>query len=118
MLQEASGRRVAALRYCLNSAVLQGCCSSAACPAPLPGSPAGLGETVAAGLSASGPISGQGVGTREVAPAPPAELQRLSSAPHLLALLSALTKRKERLREARHAPRSESWREEERCLGR
>lgn len=73
---------------------------------------------MAAGLSASGPISGQGVGTREVAPAPPAELQRLSSAPHLLALLSALTKRKERLREARHAPRSESWREEERCLGR
>lgn len=67
-----------------------------------------LREPVAAALSASGPVSGQGDETREVTLAPPSELQRLSSAHHLLALLSALTKTKERLQEARHAAGSES----------
>lgn len=118
VLQEASSRQVAALRYCLNCVLLQGCCSSAACPEPLLGIPMVLGEAMAAGLSANGPISGQGDEAHEVAPAPLSELQKLSSAPGLLALLSALTKAKERLYEARHAPGSESWREEERFFGR
>lgn len=70
-----------------------------------------------AGLRASGPISGQGDETTEVAPAPPSELQRLSSAPRLLALLSALMKAQEKWHEARCAPGSESWGEEETFLG-
>lgn len=72
---------------------------------------------MAAGLGASGPVSGQGCETNEVAPAPPSQLQRLSSAPRLLAPLSAVAEAKDRLHEARRAPGSESWREEERGFG-
>lgn len=115
--QEAPGRQVAAPRYSLNCGVLQGCGSSAAHPAPLLGILMVLGEAVAAGLSAHGPLAGQGGETNELAPAPPPELQRLSSATRLLALLSALMKAKESLHEARHAPGSKSWREEERFFG-
>lgn len=39
--------------------VLQGCCSSAACPTPLLGTTAGLGEAMDAGLGDNGAVSGK-----------------------------------------------------------
>lgn len=69
VLQEASSRQVTALRYGLNCECLWDCCS-AACP------------------GASEPISGQRDETTEVAPAPPSDLQGLSSAPFASPALS------------------------------
>lgn len=63
-----------------------------------------------AGLGDNGSVSGQG---DKVVPETPCELQGLSSAPCLIALLSAFTKTTEGLCKTRHAPGGESWREEE-----
>jgi len=64
-----------------HAAVLWGCCSFAACPAPLLSIPTLLGAAMSAEPGASGPIAGQGDEVHKVAPASPSELQRLSSAP-------------------------------------